>query len=147
MMNHEGTKDTKTHEGRMLKIVSPLSEDLENLAHDVIACCLTVHKELGPGLLESVYPRAVAMELEDRGISFEMEKPLRVNYRGQLLCHQRLDMFIDGRLVLELKSVEVLHPIHVAQVVSYLRLTKARLGLLINFNVPILKQGIRRIVL
>jgi len=131
----------------MLKIVSPLPEELEAMAHEVIGCCLAVHKELGPGLLESVYPRAVAIELEDRGISFEMEKPLRVNYRGQLLCHQRLDMFIDGRLVLELKSVEMLHPIHVAQVVSYLRLTKSRLGLLINFNVPILKQGIRRIVL
>src|SRR5215510_9819916 len=107
----------------MLKIVSPLAEELENLAHDVIGCCLAVHRELGPGLLESVYPRAVAMELEDRGISFEMEKPLRVNYRGRLLCHQRLDIFVDGRLVLELKSVEMLHPIHVAQVVSYLRLT------------------------
>jgi len=131
----------------MLKLVSPLPEELETMAQEVIGCCLAVHKELGPGLLESVYPRAVAIELEDRGISFEMEKPLRVNYRGQLLCHQRLDMFIDGRLVLELKSVEMLHPIHVAQVVSYLRLTKSRLGLLINFNVPILKQGIRRIVL
>src|SRR5215467_6775718 len=94
--NHEVTKDTNTHEGFMLTIVSPLSEDLENLAHDVIACCLAVHRELGPGLLESVYPRAVAIELEDRGISFEMEKPLRVNYRGQLLCHQRLDIFIAG---------------------------------------------------
>jgi len=131
----------------MLKIVSPLPEELETMAQEVIGCCLEVHKELGPGLLESVYPRAVAMELEDRGISFEMEKPLRVNYRGRLLCHQRLDMFIDGRLVLELKSVEMLHPIHVAQVVSYLRLTQSRLGLLINFNVPNLKQGIRRIVL
>jgi GxxExxY protein len=87
------------------------------------------------------------MELVDRGIAFEMEKPLRVNYRGQLLCHQRLDMFVDGRLVLELKSVEMLHPIHVAQVISYLRLTRSRLGLLINFNVPLLKQGIRRVVL
>src|SRR5215831_14330912 len=91
----------------MLKIVSPLPEELEAMAHEVIGCCLAVHKELGPGLLESVYPRAVAIELGDRGVSFEMEKPLRVHYRGQLLCHQRLDMFIDGRLVLELKSVEM----------------------------------------
>jgi GxxExxY protein len=131
----------------MLKIVSPLSEELEQLAHEVIGCCLAVHQELDPGLLESVYPRAVAMELEERGISFAMEKALRVTYRGRLLCHQRLDMFVDGRIVLELKSVDLLHPIHVAQVVSYLRLTGARLGLLINFNVPMLKQGIRRIVL
>jgi GxxExxY protein len=87
------------------------------------------------------------MELEDRGMSFEMEKPLPVNYRGRLLCHQRLDMFVDGRLVLELKSVETFHPDHVAQVISYLRLTNSRLGLLINFNVSVLKHGIRRIVL
>jgi len=131
----------------MLKIVSPLSEELEQLAHDVIGCCLTVHKELGPGLLESVYPKAVAIELEDRGISFEMEKALRVNYRGRLLCHQRLDLFVDGRIVVELKSVELVHPIHVAQVLSYLRLTGARLGLLINFNVPMLNRGIRRVIL
>jgi GxxExxY protein len=131
----------------MLKIVSPLPEELEQLAHDVIGCCLAVHKELGPGLLESVYPRAVAIELEDRGISFEMEKALRVNYRGRLLCHQRLDMFVAGRIVLELKSVDLLQPIHVAQVLSYLRLTGARLGLLVNFNVSTLKQGIRRVVL
>jgi len=75
-VNHEGTKGTKTREGHMLKIVSPLPEELEQLAHDVIGCCLAVHKELGPGLLESVYPRAVAIELEDRGIPFEMEKSL-----------------------------------------------------------------------
>jgi GxxExxY protein len=131
----------------MLTIVSPLSEDLEQLAHDVIGCCVSVHKELGPGLLESVYPKAVAIELEDRGISFEMEKTLRINYRGRLLCHQRLDMFVDGRIVVELKSVELLHPIHVAQVHSHLRLTGARLGLLINFNGPMLKHGIRRVIL
>jgi PD-(D/E)XK nuclease superfamily protein len=98
----------------MLKIISPRPEDLENLAQDVIGCCLAVHKELRPGLLESVYPRAVAMELEDAASLSE----------------------IGGE-----------HPIHVAQVISYLRLTRSRLGLLINFNVPLLKQGIRRVVL
>jgi hypothetical protein len=92
----------------MLKTVSSLPESLENLAQEVIGCCLAVHKELGPGLLESVYPRAVAIELKARGISFEVEKPLPV---------------------------------------SYLRLTRTRLGLLINFNVPLLKHGIRRVVL
>ena len=130
----------------MLKTVSSLPESLENLAQEVIGCCLAVHKELGPGLLESVYPRAVEIELKERGISFEVEKPLPVSYRGQLLCHQRLDMFVDGRLVLELKSVEALHPIHVAQVISYLRLTRSRLGLLINFNVPRLVDGVKRLI-
>ena len=131
----------------MLRIQSSLPDDLEVLAHDVIGCCLQVHREMGPGLLETIYSRAVVLELMARGISFETEKSIPVRYRGELLCHQRLDLFIDGRLVVELKSVEHLNSIHVAQVLSYLRVADVRLGLLINFNVPILKTGIRRVVL
>ena len=82
-----------------------------------------------------------------RGFSFESEKAVPVRYKDRLLCYQRIDLFVDSRLVVELKSVEELHPVHVAQVVSYVRLTGSRLGLLVNFNVPLLKQGIRRIVL
>jgi GxxExxY protein len=106
-----------------------------------------VHRELGPGLLEGVYSPAVAIELRSRGIPFDVEKTVPVNYRGKLLYHRRLDMLVNGRLVLELKSIERLHPIHLAQVISYLRLTGCRIGLLVNFNVPVLKQGIRRVVL
>jgi GxxExxY protein len=147
MRNHEGTKITKEHEQHMLRIHSPLPDDLEHLAHDVIGCCIQVHRDLGPGLLETIYAKAVVLELTARGVSFETEKSIPVRYRGELLCHQRLDLFVDGRLVLELKSVEHLNSIHVAQVLSYLRVAGVRLGLLVNFNVPVLKAGIKRVIL
>ncbi len=131
----------------MLRIDSPLSDDLEQLAHDVIGCCVRVHRELGPGLLEKIYTRAAVVELTAHGVPFEVEKSVPVRYRGQLLCHQRLDLLVGGRLVLELKAVDRLDSIHVAQVLSYLRVSAVRLGLLINFNVPILKDGIRRVIL
>ena len=130
-----------------LRISSNLPDDLESLVRQTIGCCLAVHRELGPGLLESVYPRAIAMELASRGIKYSREKTIPIRYRGILICNQRIDIFVDNRLVLEVKSVERLNPIHVAQVINYLRVTGARVGLLVNFNVPILKQGIRRIVL
>jgi GxxExxY protein len=131
----------------MLKIASPLSGELEDLIETVLGCCLAVHRQLGPGLLEGIYSRAARMELEAKGIRFEAEKPVPVLYRNRVLCSQRLDLFIDGRVVLEIKAVDALHPIHVAQVLTYLRITGARVGLLVNFNVPALKQGIRRVIL
>jgi GxxExxY protein len=131
----------------MLRIQSPLSDDLERLAHDVIGCCVDVHRALGPGLLEAIYARAIAIELTASAIPFEAEKSFPVLYRGRLLCYQRLDLLVANQLVLEVKSVEHLDSIHVAQVLSYLNVAGARLGLLINFNVSILKQGIRRVIL
>jgi GxxExxY protein len=130
MRNHEDTKRTKEHETFMLRIQSPLPDDLEQLAHDVIGCCIRVHRELGPGLLETIYARAVVLELTAAGVPFETEKSVPVRYRGELLCHQRLDLLVGGRPVLELKSVEHLDSIHVAQVLSYLRVAGV-LGLLI----------------
>jgi GxxExxY protein len=130
-----------------LQVPTQLPADLESLVRETIGSCIAVHRELGPGLLEAIYPRAVAVELEARGISFELERSIPVRYRGHLICHQRLDVFVDGRLILEIKSVERLLAIHLAQVTSYLRVTGARIGLLVNFNVPILAQGIRRVVL
>ena len=131
----------------MLKIESPLSEDVERLAHDVIGCCVAVHRSLGPGLLEAIYARAIGIEFARHGIRFEAEKSFPVRYRGELLCHQRLDLLVDERVLVEVKSVERLGSIHVAQVLSYLRIARVQLGLLINFNVPILKYGIRRVIL
>ena len=131
----------------LMRVESKLSPELEQLVRDVIGACLAVHRELGPGMSESVYSKAVCIELRTRGLPFELEKSIPIRYRGQLLCHQRLDLFVDGRLVLEIKSVEHIHPVHVAQTVSYLRVTGSEIGLVINFNVPILKQGIRRVVL
>jgi len=131
----------------MLRIASPLSADLEDLIEKILGCCVAVHRELGPGLLESIYARAVRMELEARDIRVEVEKVIPVHYRDRLLCNQRLDLFVDGRVVLEIKSVDALHPIHMAQVLNYLRIAGARVGLLINFNVSVLKWGIRRVIL
>ncbi len=131
----------------MLRIESSLPDEVEQLAERVIGCCVRVHRELGPGLLESIYARAVALELKITGIPFESEKPLPMHYRGEILCYQRLDVLVGGRIVLEMKSVERLDSIHVAQVLSYLRVAHVRLGLLVNFNVPMLKYGIRRVIL
>ncbi len=130
-----------------LRVESMLPDDLEDLIREVIGCCIAVHRELGPGLLEKVYPRAIAMELDDRGIGYSTEKTVPIRYHGKLLCIQRIDLMVDDRLVIEVKSVERLHPVHRAQVLNYLHLTGTRAGLLINFNVPVLKDGIRRIVL
>ena len=131
----------------LTRVESKLSPELEQLVRAVIGACLAVHRELGPGMSESVYSKAACIELTTRGIPFEREKSIPIRYRGQLLCHQRLDLFVDGRLVLEIKSVEQIHSVHIAQTVSYLRVTGAEIGLVINFNVPLLKHGIRRVVL
>ena len=131
----------------MLRIPTNLSDDLETLIHRTIGCCVSIHRALGPGLLESIYARAVAIELSAQGIAFEMEKSFTVVYRDQPLCHQRLDFVVAGQLVLEIKSVEHLDPVHRAQVLSYLRVSRLRAGLLINFNVPVLQDGVKRIVL
>ena len=131
----------------MLHLTSPLSRELEGLVQQTIGCCIAVHRELGPGLLETIYQRAVSYELEASGVPFEREKPIWINYRGKRLYLHRLDLVIAGQLLLELKAVDRLHPVHHAQVLSSLRASKLRLGLLVNFNVALLRQGIRRIVL
>jgi len=103
----------------MLEIASPLPDELEDLIEKVLGSCVAVHRELGPGLLEGLYSRAAQIELEARGIRFEAEKRAPVRYRDRILCSQRLDLFIDDRVILEIKSVDALHPVHVAQVLSY----------------------------
>jgi GxxExxY protein len=131
----------------MLRIPTSLSNELEDLIHQVIGCCITVHRELGPGLLEGIYARAVRLELGHAVISFETEKRIPVVYRGEVLCHQTLDVVVAGQSVLELKSVEHLSPVHRAQMICYLKVSKLPVGLLINFNVPILQDDNKRIVL
>jgi GxxExxY protein len=131
----------------MLKVPSQLSDELEDLIHRTIGCCITVHRALGPGLLEGIYSRAIAVELELACIPFEPQKSYPVLYRGQVLCYQRLDLVVDGQLALEIKAVERLNPLYHAQLLSYLHVSKLTAGLLINFNVPILQDGLKRIVL
>jgi GxxExxY protein len=123
----------------MLRVQSQLSGEFEALIHRTIGCCITVHRGLGPGLLEAIYSRAMELELTAAGIRFETEKNYPVRYRGQLLCHQRLDLVVEGQLVLEIKSTELLSGVHRAQLLSYLHVSGLRVGLLLNFNVPVLQ--------
>ena len=130
----------------MLRVQSPLSQDLEQLVYKVIGCCIAVHRALGPGLLENIYARAVAIELELSGIPFARESEFRVTYRGYPLCLQRVDFVVDHRILLELKSVDHLTPVHRAQVFSYLGVSMLPVALLINFNEVVLQDGIKRII-
>ena len=118
-----------------------------DVTHDIIGCAIKVHKALGPGLLESAYTPCLALELTESGHAVELRKPVPLVYRSVTLdvCYW-LDMLIDQCVIIELKSVEALAPIHEAQILTYLRLTRRPVGLLINFNVPVLKDGIRRVV-
>jgi GxxExxY protein len=120
---------------------------LDKLARTVIGAAIEVHRHLGPGYLESVYEEALAVEFSLRRLFFERQKPFAVAYKGRAVGEGRLDFLVDGALLVELKAVESLAPIHKAQVISYLKAKELQLGLLINFNVPILRAGIQRIVL
>src|SRR5262245_59471244 len=107
----------------MLTVKSDLPGETEDLARRVIGCCINVHRVLGSGLLDAIYTSAVCIELDYAGIGFQREKPVPVVYREQLLCHQRLDIVVADRIILEIKSVEHLNPVHRAQLTTYLRLT------------------------
>jgi GxxExxY protein len=132
----------------MMKVESPLDDSVETLVTRIIGCSIAVHRVLGPGLLESIYRRAACIELEAAGLAFEIEKQVPVYYRGRLLCYQRLDIVVEGKVLIEIKAVDRLAPIHHAQVLSYLRLSETlRIALLMNFNSPVLPDGLKRIVL
>ena len=120
--------------------------DINDLTGEVINAAIEVHRFLGPGLLESAYEECLCRELDLRRIAYERQKELPVEYKGvKLNCGYRLDIVLEKKLIVELKSCDELQPIHEAQLLTYLRLTGLRLGLLINFNVPLLKKGIKRI--
>lgn len=124
-----------------------LPDGINQLTSDIISACIAVHRELGPGLLEVVYQRAVSIELNSRGVSHDVERSVPITFKGELLGHHRLDLIVDEQVIVELKAVDRLSPLHVAQALSYLRVTGLRLALLVNFNVHVLKSGIRRIAL
>jgi len=120
---------------------------VDQLSEKIIGEAIRVHRELGPGLLESAYEACLAYELRDSGLLVESQKPLPVVYRGvQLDCGYRLDLVVEGKIILELKAIEKLLPIHEAQLLSYLKLSGMNRGLLINFHSVLLKDGIRRLV-
>jgi GxxExxY protein len=133
MIHHRGTEDT---EG-----------STPSRTHDIVGAAIEVHRRLGPGLLESAYQTCLCRELLIRGIGFQSQVPLPVQYRGLLLdCGYRLDIVVNDSIIIEVKAVRKLLPIHRAQVLTDLRLTKYRLGLLINFNVEVLRSGLYRII-
>ena len=121
--------------------------ETDRFAQEVIGAAIEVHRALGPGFLESVYEQAMSIELGLLGISFERQVPVAVSYKGHSIGESRLDLLVEGKLVVELKAVDQFAPIHTAQVMSYLKATGHRLGLLINFNVVRLKDGVKRVVL
>ena len=121
-------------------------KNLDDLVHQVIGAAIEVHRGLGPGYLESVYEEALVIEFGLIGTVFERQKSFALSYKQKRVGEGRVDFLIDSRLILEIKAVESVLPIHKAQVMSYLKATKCRLGLLINFNEKILKNGIQRII-
>ena len=117
------------------------------LSRDIIAAAIEVHRELGPGLLESSYEECLCHELKTRGITYERQKSLPVSYKDvRLDCGYRMDVVVDNLVIVEIKAVESMLPIHTAQLLTYLKLANLKLGLLINFNTPQLRQGIKRVV-
>jgi len=133
MTHHKGTKAARLDEGT------------EAVASKIVDAAYQVHKALGPGLLESVYQACLAHEMSRQGLAFEQEVALPINYQGlRLESGLRLDLVVESRIVIELKAVESLLPVHTAQMISYLKLSGHPLGFLINFNVPLIKNGLKR---
>jgi GxxExxY protein len=126
-----------------------LSEREEYLGKEIVDAAYKVHKELGPGLLEKIYETCFCYELDLKGIPFKRQADLPINYKEKIFFDEglRMDVFVDELVICELKSVNEINPIWLAQIISHLRLTKLRLGYLINFNVPRIKEGIRRFVI
>ena len=121
--------------------------DINQLSSKIIGAAIEVHRTLGPGLLESAYEECLCYELELRRIKFERQKALPIIYKGKRLdCGYRLDIVIENKIITELKPIEKIEPIHKAQLLSYLKLSGQRLGLLLNFNVSVMKDGIVRLV-
>lgn len=126
-------------------LIEPPS-DVNKLSRLVIDAAIEVHRSLGPGYVESIYEEAFAIELNNRGIPFERQEPIVVYYKGHRLGEGRLDILVAKKIIVELKAVETLLPVHKAQLISYLKATNCSLGILINFNVSLLREGITRVV-
>ena len=121
--------------------------ELDAWAQAVVQAAIEVHHQLGPGFLESVYQQALCVELGLRRVPYQQQVPIEVQYKGRRVGQACLDLLVGGRLVVELKAVDSLLPIHIAQVISYLKATRQRLGLLINFKVSFLQKGLKRVIL
>ena len=141
--NHQDTKAPRFEEG-----YAPVSPDVDRLAKEVVDAAFKVHSTLGPGLLESVYEICLAHELSKRGLNIQTQVPFPIVYGDvRLDAGLRIDLVVENQLIVEIKAVETMLPVFEAQLLTYLKLTKMRLGLLINFNVSKVKDGIKRIIL
>ena len=129
-----------------LVVLSTLPPETEEIVQRTIGCAIEVHRHLGPGFLERIYAEALAYELEVRGLSFECERSIVVNYKDKRITGQRVDLIVGGSVIVEVKAVAKLDPVFESKMISYLRTTGLRVGLLMNFNAMLLKDGLKRIV-
>lgn len=124
-----------------------MDDSINELSSRIIGAAIEVHKTLGPGLLESAYEECLCYDLEERGIAFERQLPITITYKDHAVnCSYRIDILVEDAIVIELKAVDRIEPIHKAQLLTYMKLSEKKLGLLINFNVSLLKEGIIRLV-
>jgi len=138
--------DHKDHQGHKDKPHPLVSPDVERIVGQIIGAGLAVHRQLGPGFIEGVYDGAVAVELRYRGLSFERQSGIDVQYRGETVSEYRLDLLVERCVIVEVKAVKKLRPIHQAQILSYLKASGHRVGLLMNFNVRLFVDGLQRFV-
>ena len=122
-------------------------EVLNNITQRIIGCAIEVHRNLGPGLLESIYEKALCYEFDENRIKYKNQVLVPIVYKGHQLGEYRLDLLVEDKIIVELKAVDKINPVFEAQILSYLKITSKKLGLLINFNVSVLKDGIKRIIL
>jgi len=124
-----------------------ITPEFDHFSEAIVGCAIEVHRQLGPGLLESIYESALCIELRDKGLSFRRQVSLPVWYKGELLGEHRPDLVINDQIIVEVKSVERLAPVHTAQMLTYLRIAHLRVGLILNFNSAVLRAGIKRVLL
>ena len=148
-MNHEDHDEYEGHDAlpRRMRLPSPLPVETEDVMTRIIGCAIAVHRALGPGFIESIYSKAMCLELEAARLAYEKERPVRVRYRGVEIPGHRIDLIVGGVVVVELKSVQRIDPVHHAQTISYMKTVGVSAGLLINFRVSILRNGLKRFVL
>ena len=125
----------------------PVEPGLDGLTEAIIGACIEVHREFGPGLSEKHYEEALCHEFDLRGIAFRRQVPVPVVYKGKEIGDTRIDLVVEGKVIVELKACDALGPVHRSQLICYLRLMKLRVGLLVNFNVSILVDGVKRVIL
>jgi GxxExxY protein len=147
-MNHRAhiPMNHKAHQEHKDRLHEPIDAEVEHIVRVVIGAGIAVHRELGPGFIEPVYGRALCVELRHREFNVEEQKSILIQYRGEPVCRHRLDLLVENAVVVEVKAVRRLKRIHQAQILSYLKASGCRVGLLMNFNVTVFVKGLRRFV-